>query len=114
MSYDTDKGKRPSVSTVPPFSFTSSHSLSNITLHVAFATPSAIFPTSRSLTLYVFLVIFGMSRAVKIELTWEKPIPLSSAAKATLELASNALGPLEPARCCLLVEMWFVWEQILH
>ena len=98
MSYDTDKGKRPSISTVPLFSFNSSHFLSNITLHVAFATPSAIFPTSRSLALYVFLVIFGML----------------SAAKATLELASNALGPLEPARCCLLVEMWFVWEQILH
>ena len=31
-----------------------------------------------------------------------------------LELASNALGPLEPVRCCVLVEIWFVWEQLLH
>lgn len=39
---------------------------------------------------------------------------IASAANATLELASNALGPLEPAWCCVLVEMWFVWEQILY
>ena len=41
-------------------------------------------------------------------------MPLSRAANATLELPSDALGPLEPARCCVLVEMRFVWEQILH
>ena len=42
------------------------------------------FPASRSLALYVFLVIFGTSRAVKIELTWEKPIPLLSELKLLL------------------------------
>ncbi len=55
-----------------------------------------------------------MFREVKIELTWEKPIPLSIAAKATLVFASYAPGPRVPDLCCSLVETKFVLLQKLQ
>ena len=52
--------------------------------------------------------MFGMLNDVKIELTWEKPIPLSMAAKATLVFASYAFGPRVPDLCCSLVDTKFI------
>ena len=66
------------------------------------------FPISLSLFLYVLLVMLGISSAVNNEFTWEKPIPLSIEAKASLVLVSYAFGPRS------LVDALLICRQMLH
>ena len=72
------------------------------------------FPISLSLFLYVLLVMLGISSAVNNEFTWEKPIPLSIEAKASLVFVSYAFCPRVPVLCCSLVDTLLICRQMLH